>query len=107
MKQFKKLKTISYCVYEANHAPMQSKYYADINTLKKAKRISRKLGVGSTIVANLRLKTKFSTSTYTSLSTIYELELHDGCFVKFDFKTKLVDGKRYYKKEIGTRHSLK
>ena len=106
MKQFKKLKTISYCVYEPNHVPTKSKYYDDIDTLKKAKRIARKLGIGSEIVANLRLKNKSVHGTYTMWSSIYELELKDGYFVKFDLKMKMVDGKRYYKKEISTRHSL-
>lgn len=103
MKQFKKLKTINYTVYSPNHEPTKSKYYTDIDTLKKAKRIARKLGIGSEIVANLRLKNKSS----TMLTSIYELELRDGYFVKFDFKTKLIDGKRYYTNDIGTRHSLK
>ncbi len=107
MKLFKKLKKISYTVYAPDYIPGHSKYFTDIDTLIKAKQIARKLGIDSHIIANLEIKSKRKGSICTSFTSPYELWLKDGYFVKFNFKTKFIDGKRYYKTMTGTEHSLK
>lgn len=95
----KAYRTIKYVVYQPEYDYNIHKYIST-DTLKKAKRIARKLGIGAEIHCNVEYRcSNGSGGFYTS----HTIEYRGGYFVRFTNKTTVRKGEVVWKFNIGTK----